>query len=78
QGNVVGAIWVRIMNDYGHIDNDTPSLAMSVFQKYRGQGIGTSATKALSSFRFPNSKTYSCNSGQLMIDLGGGSTPSGI
>ena len=42
QGNVVGAIWVRIMNDYGHIDNDTPSLAMSVFQKYRGQGIGTS------------------------------------
>ena len=24
QGNVVGAIWVRIMNDYGHIDNDTP------------------------------------------------------
>ena len=21
QGNVVGAIWVRIMNDYGHIDN---------------------------------------------------------
>ena len=22
--NVVGAIWVRIMNDYGHIDNDTP------------------------------------------------------
>ena len=30
QGNVIGAIWVRIMNDYGHIDNDTPSLAMSV------------------------------------------------
>ena len=24
QGNVIGAIWVRIMNDYGHIDNDTP------------------------------------------------------
>ena len=30
QGNVVGAIWVRIMNDYGHIDNDTPSLANAV------------------------------------------------
>ena len=44
QGTVIGAIWVRIMNDYGEsdIDNDTPSLAMSVFQKYRGQGIGTS------------------------------------
>lgn len=36
QGNVVGAIWVRIMNDYGHIDNDTPSLAMSVCPQYRG------------------------------------------
>ena len=47
QGNVVGAIWVRIMNDYGHIDNDTPSLAMSVFQKYRGQGIGTSLVQQL-------------------------------
>ena len=47
QGNVVGAIWVRIMNDYGHIDNDTPSLAMSVFQKYRGQGIGTSLLQQL-------------------------------
>lgn len=41
QGNVVGAVWVRIMNDYGHIDNDTSSLAMSVFKKYRGLGIGT-------------------------------------
>ena len=47
QGNVIGAIWVRIMNDYGHIDNDTPSLAMSVFQKYRGQGIGTSLLQQL-------------------------------
>ena len=27
---VVGAVWVRIMNDYGHIDNDTPSFAISL------------------------------------------------
>ena len=40
-GKAVGAIWVRIMNDYGHIDNDTPSLAISLFQEYRGLGIGT-------------------------------------
>ena len=33
QENVVGAIWVRIMNDYGHIDDDTPSLAMSIIKK---------------------------------------------
>lgn len=47
QGNVIGAIWVRIMNDYGHIDNDTLSLAMSVYKKYRGLGIGTSLLKQL-------------------------------
>lgn len=41
-GNIVGAIWARIMNDYGHIDDNTPSLAMSVFKAYRGMGIGTS------------------------------------
>ena len=29
------------MNDYGHIDVDTPSLAMSVLEKYRDMGIGT-------------------------------------
>lgn len=44
---MVGAIWARIMNDYGHIDNDTPSLAMSIYKKYRGLGIGTSLLKQL-------------------------------
>ena len=46
-GYVVGAIWVRIMNDYGHVDNNTPSLAMSVCKEYRGLGIGTSLLKQL-------------------------------
>ncbi len=23
-GKIVGAVWSRIMNDYGHIDNETP------------------------------------------------------
>ena len=32
-GNIVGAIWARIMNDYGHIDDNTPSLAMSVLKR---------------------------------------------
>lgn len=45
--NLVGAIWARIMNDYGHIDKDTPSLAMSVCPQYRGLGIGTSLLKQL-------------------------------
>ena len=40
-GKIVGAVWVRIMNDYGHIDDDTPSFAISLFKEYRGMGIGT-------------------------------------
>lgn len=40
-GKVVGAVWVRIMNDYGHVDDETPSFAISLFKEYRGHGIGT-------------------------------------
>lgn len=38
---VIGAVWTRIMNDYGHIDDDTPSFAISLYKEYRNQGIGT-------------------------------------
>ena len=40
-GKIVGAVWSRIMNDYGHLDNETPSLAISLYKEYRGKGIGT-------------------------------------
>ena len=40
-GKVIGAVWTRIMNDYGHVDDDTPSFAISLYKEYRGQGIGT-------------------------------------
>lgn len=40
-GKVVGAVWTRIMNDYGHVDDETPSFAISLFKEYRGKGIGT-------------------------------------
>ena len=40
-GRVIGAVWTRIMNDYGHVDDDTPSFAISLYKKYRGKGIGT-------------------------------------
>lgn len=43
----VGAVWVRIMNDYGHIDNDTPSFAISLYKDFRGLGIGTSLMKEM-------------------------------
>lgn len=46
-GKIVGAAWVRIMNDYGHVDNDTPSLAISVYKEYRGLGIGTALLTGL-------------------------------
>lgn len=47
EGNIVGAVWARIMNDYGHIDDETPSLAISLYKDYRGQGIGTAMMKAM-------------------------------
>lgn len=41
ENKIVGACWTRIMNDYGHIDNETPSFAISLFEEYRGKKIGT-------------------------------------
>ena len=32
---VVGAVCVRIMDDYGHIDNYTPSFAISLYIDYQ-------------------------------------------
>lgn len=46
-GKIVGAVWVRIMNDYGHIDDETPSLAISLYKKYRSFGIGTAMMKEI-------------------------------
>ena len=46
-GKIVGAVWVRIMNDYGHIDDGTPSLAISLYKEYRGFGIGTAMMKEI-------------------------------
>ena len=40
-GRVIGAVWTRIMNDYGHVDDETPSFAISLYKEYIGQGIGT-------------------------------------
>ena len=46
-GEIAGAVWARIMNDYGHIDDDTPSLAVSLYKKFRGLGIGTELMKSM-------------------------------
>lgn len=47
ENKIIGAVWVRIMNDYGHIDDKTPSLAISLYKKYRGRGIGSSLIKEM-------------------------------
>lgn len=44
---IVGVIWARIMEDYGHIDDATPSLAMSVLLGYRGAGVGTALLETM-------------------------------
>ena len=46
-GKIIGAVWVRIMNDYGHIDDETPSLAISLYKEYRDFGIGTAMMKEI-------------------------------
>ena len=50
KGKIVGAVWVRIMNDYGHIDDGIPSLAISLYDKYRSLGIGTALMDAILQF----------------------------
>ena len=46
-GEIVGACWSRIMNDYGHIDDETPPLALSVLKDFRRRGIATALLKRL-------------------------------
>ena len=47
ENEIVGAVWVRIMNDYGHIDDETPSFAISLLKDYRKHGIGTELMKQM-------------------------------
>ena len=56
EGKIAGAVWARIMKDYGHIDNETPSLAISLYEEYRRLGIGTALMQAM--LRLLKSKGY--------------------
>lgn len=47
EGKVIGAVWTRIMNDYGHVDDNTPSLSISLYPEYRHRGIGTLLMKEM-------------------------------
>ena len=46
-GEVVGAVWVRDMPDFGHVADGVPSFAISLRPEYRGQGIGTSLMRSM-------------------------------
>ncbi|MDO4786557.1 MAG: GNAT family N-acetyltransferase [Fretibacterium sp.] len=47
EGKIVGAVWTRIINDYGHVDDETPSLSISLLKEYRNLGIGTELMKQI-------------------------------
>lgn len=44
---VVGMVWCRLMHDYGHLDDDTPSLALAVREPFRSNGIGSALLQAM-------------------------------
>jgi ribosomal protein S18 acetylase RimI-like enzyme len=46
-GQIIGAAWTRIIPAYGHIDNETPELAISLLPEFRKNGIGTKLMKKL-------------------------------
>ena len=51
QGQIVGAVWVRILADeikgYGNVDDKTPEFAISLFKEHRNKGIGTTLMKEM-------------------------------
>lgn len=44
---IIGAVWVRDMKDYGHIEDGVPSFAISLYKPYRNFGIGTKLMKTM-------------------------------
>ena len=46
-GKVIGACWVRTTDEYGHVDDATPSFSISLYKPYRGRGVGTAMMRAM-------------------------------
>jgi len=46
-GQIVGAAWARIIPAFGHINNETPELAISILPEFRSVGIGTKLMRKL-------------------------------
>ncbi len=60
-GKIVGAVWVRILagkiKGFGYIDDKTPEFAISLFEEYRGRGIGTELMRKM--IEYLKNKGYS-------------------
>jgi ribosomal protein S18 acetylase RimI-like enzyme len=46
-GKIVGAVWTRIINGFGSVDEKTPEFAISLYREYRGRGIGTNLMREM-------------------------------
>jgi ribosomal protein S18 acetylase RimI-like enzyme len=44
---IVGAVWTRIINGFGSVDDKTPEFAISLYREYRGRGIGTNLMREM-------------------------------
>jgi ribosomal protein S18 acetylase RimI-like enzyme len=44
---IVGAVWTRIINGFGSVDEKTPEYAISLYPDYRGRGIGTNLMREM-------------------------------
>lgn len=49
-GHVVGAVWVRVIDGFGHLDEETPEFSISILPDFRGFGIGTGLLSAMLGF----------------------------
>lgn len=59
-GKIVGAVWVRCIKAFGHIDDAVPEFAISIYPQYRGKGIGTKLMKRM--LEYLKSEGYSYTS----------------
>jgi ribosomal protein S18 acetylase RimI-like enzyme len=46
-GKIVGAVWTRIIDGFGNVDEKTPEFAISLYPEYRGRGIGTNLMREM-------------------------------
>ena len=47
EGEIIGAVWVRDMPDYGHVADGVPSFAIALLPAYRGRGLGTALMQTM-------------------------------